>query len=581
VSMDGEEERSRAYVVPSYRAPDDTAWYHFLHGNVPGHQIDFIYRAEVPQGPLTRQHFSHLARLMKYIEPQSNERFAFAIGNLSRDDTQYEPGHGGLALIFGLRIRGTVDHAGRQDPPFAHAVAAIDRSLDYTTVIESAVAFHRHVLGAAESAEWYRAYVERAESDPAGVPAVLEGYVGRFADLPQPAPSALEAAWLTRGAPQPKRIVLVHDDDVSFGEVAVAAARIASVLYCSDIRWTVISNGREDDVPNGVSIRLLSRSEIGPGDAAAMHELSELPNDAAAIASMLFGATPAVTAPARARGWRERFSEMDHASVDEAPGHGVEAPKRRSWEGAPPPRAREKEAEGDAAPVDVDVDVDDVDDSTATVKAPTRPHTPSQRAPAMPASEPPAGDRAAVMEVPIPPAPALPAEVAPVDAGAARAAQPGVTTQPVAVEPAQPVAVEARHAAPAAIAPPRVTPAVEPVMDRGASKRTFWMIVGGFCVVAIVLVALLASQGGPPSNGGPGPTGTAPAPPPPATTPAPVTTIAPEPPAKVTSAPVPVPVPVPTATVTATASASASAAPERPIPIKRPPKADPFGKPLR
>ncbi len=67
---------------------------------------------------------------MKYIEPQAHESFAFAIGNLSRDDTQHEPGHGGLALIFGMRIQGVTDHAGRQDPPFAHGIAAVDRELD-------------------------------------------------------------------------------------------------------------------------------------------------------------------------------------------------------------------------------------------------------------------------------------------------------------------------------------------------------------------------------------------------------------------------------------------------------------------
>src|SRR5688572_9540024 len=98
-------ETGSGYAVPTYRATEDTPWYHFLHGNVPGHQIDFMYRPEVPQGALSRQHFSHLARLMKYIEPQTNAAYAFAIGNLSRDDTQYEPGHGGLALLFGLRIR--------------------------------------------------------------------------------------------------------------------------------------------------------------------------------------------------------------------------------------------------------------------------------------------------------------------------------------------------------------------------------------------------------------------------------------------------------------------------------------------
>src|SRR5690349_10408100 len=157
------------YVVPAYRAPEDTSWYHFLHGNVPGHQIDFMYRAEVPQGPLTRQHFSHLARLMKYIEPQAGAPYAFAIGNLSRDDTQHEPGHGGVALMFGLRIQGITDHAGRQDPPFAHAVAAIDRQLDSSELLAAAGVFHRHVLAVAQSAEWYRSYVRCAAEAPEGM----------------------------------------------------------------------------------------------------------------------------------------------------------------------------------------------------------------------------------------------------------------------------------------------------------------------------------------------------------------------------------------------------------------------------
>src|SRR5687768_5326291 len=99
--MNGQNERGEGYAVPTYSAPAGVGWYHFLHGNVPGHQIDFIYRPEIPQGALSRQHFGHLARLMKYIEPRARCEFAFAIGNLSRDDSQHEPGHGGLAIIFG------------------------------------------------------------------------------------------------------------------------------------------------------------------------------------------------------------------------------------------------------------------------------------------------------------------------------------------------------------------------------------------------------------------------------------------------------------------------------------------------
>ena len=86
----------QAYEVPAYTAPEDTSWFHFLHGNVPHHQIDFIYRPAVPHGKLSQQHFSHLSRLMKYIEPQTYGGYAFCIGNLSRDDIQYEPGHGAL-----------------------------------------------------------------------------------------------------------------------------------------------------------------------------------------------------------------------------------------------------------------------------------------------------------------------------------------------------------------------------------------------------------------------------------------------------------------------------------------------------
>src|SRR5262245_52904781 len=106
MAMDADGQAGPLYVIPRYRAATDVTWYHVLHGNVPDHQIDFMYCPEVPQGLLTPTHFSHLARLMKYIEPQAGASLAFAIGNLSRDDTHHEPGHGALGLIFGMRIDG-------------------------------------------------------------------------------------------------------------------------------------------------------------------------------------------------------------------------------------------------------------------------------------------------------------------------------------------------------------------------------------------------------------------------------------------------------------------------------------------
>lgn len=299
------------YVVPSYQAADDPPWYHFLHGNVPGHQIDFMYRPEVPQGQLTRQHFSHLSRLLKYIEPQESCPYAFCIGNLSRDDTQHEPGHGGLCLIFGLRIQGVTDHAGRQDPPFAHGIAAVDRALDRSEILTAAGVFHRHVLAAAQSADWYRRYVHAATNAPADVASVLAGYVAGFSDLPTLAPSALGLRWTMAGAAPPPRVVIVHENDAPFGLIATCAAKIAAVLYPSDIRWSAISNGREADVPNGVTVRLVAeRNLVAADEARGAYRLEDVPDDPEEIARELFGATPVSAAIAKpdARGWRERYT---------------------------------------------------------------------------------------------------------------------------------------------------------------------------------------------------------------------------------------------------------------------------------
>ena len=47
--------------------------------------------------PYPAPSLAHLARFIKYIEPRQGAACAFAIANLSRDDTQHVPGHGGVA----------------------------------------------------------------------------------------------------------------------------------------------------------------------------------------------------------------------------------------------------------------------------------------------------------------------------------------------------------------------------------------------------------------------------------------------------------------------------------------------------
>lgn len=287
------------YSVPVYQAGPGTAWYHFLHGNVPNHEIDFMYRPVVPQGPLGRTHFGHLARLMRYIEPYPGCEYAFAIGNLSRDDTAHEPGRGGLGILFGFRIRGVTDHAGRRDPPFAHGMAAVDRRMDYSAILSASLTFFQLLFGKGEydnpSSVLYREYVRYALSNPSVLEFVLKAYVADFDGVPSPEKTSLSLRYRA-DKEQPKRIVILHDRDVSFGDIAECAARIAAVLYTSNIRWTTITTGRDVEVPGGLTVRFVPKDTsqgINEDAGYPIVEMEDVPNEEEALAWQLFGAVPA------------------------------------------------------------------------------------------------------------------------------------------------------------------------------------------------------------------------------------------------------------------------------------------------
>lgn len=277
------------YQVPEYKLEANEVWFHFLHGNVPRHEIDFMYRPTVPQPPFTRQHFSHLARLVKYIEPRPTTAYSFAITNLSRDDNQYEPGHGGVAFVFGLRINGVRDHAGRQDPPFCHAAAVVDRHLDASMIYHVAVQFHKKLLPVEESevegSGWYRSqYVPHAEN-PAHLEIILKSYVKDFEDLYVPGPSRQTLRWSVDGATVPRRVTILYPDRVDFPTLAASMARVAEVLIESNVKWTAISNGREQDVPGGLTVRFVPRREAVEASAdEVLLYLEQVPENPAEIA---------------------------------------------------------------------------------------------------------------------------------------------------------------------------------------------------------------------------------------------------------------------------------------------------------
>ncbi|WP_437274977.1 hypothetical protein WME90_27420 [Sorangium sp. So ce375] len=324
------------YEPLRYRADDDAPWYHVLHGNVPEHQIDFMYGPEVPQGALTPTHFSHLARLMKYIEPQTSGAHAFAIGNLSRDDTQHEAGHGAIALIFAFRIGGATDHAGRGHPPFAHGILAIDREVRRASLLEAITSFHRRATGGGEAGSpaeaFYRAYVRAVLERPDGARGEVERYVDAFRDLPRLPRSDLPWAWVA-GA-EPRRIVIVHGDAEPFGSIASVASRLAAVLFRSNIRWTAITTGREADIPGGLSVRLVAERDVAPEDhKGRLLRIEQVPEDEADVARAVFGARPYGVEAPRAVGWRERYAARLAPVPGASAGAACAGPETRAEQG--------------------------------------------------------------------------------------------------------------------------------------------------------------------------------------------------------------------------------------------------------
>ncbi|MEZ4300197.1 MAG: hypothetical protein R3B70_34945 [Polyangiaceae bacterium] len=328
------------YLVPRYREDGDPDFYHVLHGTVPGHQIDFIYCPEVPQGPLTQTHFAHVARLLKYIEPLEKSELAFALGNLSRDDVQHEPGHGGVALIFSLRVLGVEDHAGRAMPPYAHGLVAVDRALDQAVLLDAITAFHRrflHERPGREVGSFYRAYVRAMREDPESVSAFLRAYVSQFDDLPKPGKSTLGWDFVAPDDAPCSRITVVHRDRERFSALASVAATLASVLYRSNVKWTTISSGRGLDIAGGVSVRLIPRSEVPREPDGRVIRLEDLPADEVELAEKLFSARPRASASARRAGWRAR-GPADKRASRPTPEDGPRLPE--STESTPPDAPR-------------------------------------------------------------------------------------------------------------------------------------------------------------------------------------------------------------------------------------------------
>lgn len=137
---------------------------------------------------------------------------------------------------------------------------------------------------------------------------LLKGYLADFEDLYTPPPSGLTFRWSVEGSTPPRRVVIVYPDRADFASIAYCMARIASVLVESDIKWTAISNGREQDVVGGLTVRFVPQREASAeaSDVVLMY-MEQVPESPAEIAAQLFNARDVSVGQASAPrpGWRQ------------------------------------------------------------------------------------------------------------------------------------------------------------------------------------------------------------------------------------------------------------------------------------
>ena len=227
-----------------YTPADDATWCHVLYGHVPGHQMDFIYEPALPaHSALNLQHFARLRPLVKFLEPHPGDDLAFAIGNLSCGDTQHRPGHGGIALTASLRVPDAIDQIGRHRPVFCHSIVAADLALS---------ADFLHKIGARmlqnfrqNGAETYRKYWNTSEEKRTPI---LTQYVSALDDLPLPEQSTQDGEH-ERFEPPPYNRVFVRFGEVGFDAILACASRMAALLYASNLKWTSITTGSEEELP--------------------------------------------------------------------------------------------------------------------------------------------------------------------------------------------------------------------------------------------------------------------------------------------------------------------------------------------
>lgn len=290
-----------AYQAPQYAPGLDAVWYHVLYGHVPGHQLDFIYRPELPHQKLKRQHFSDLQLVIRHLQPTACHSPAFAICNLSAYDTQHVPGHGGLGLVASMRLQEMRDHAGRAAPILAHAALIVDAALTWEYLNHASQKFLSRFCRFGP--DWYCSYYELNQPLEIGSQARFLSY---FAELPRVPDGSVPVRWRSaRSRPNFRQLLIECPEDCSSETICTTASRLAAVLYHSALRWLAISDGQDLAIPglynDNENSAILIRFVYGavnavPAAGAQVMTIDCIPADEDGLAA-LFGLTRVTPTP--------------------------------------------------------------------------------------------------------------------------------------------------------------------------------------------------------------------------------------------------------------------------------------------
>jgi hypothetical protein len=276
---------------------EETIWHHFLYGNPTG---GFIHRPPSRERGLSRQHERQVARILKRLSPRSAFEPAFAIANLTREDSA--GGGGGIVIAVATS---TPDFSGRipnGEMAFCHAIAIVDRYLDAQVIFDALSTLYKAILPD-EDGIWFARTYRRHAKDPAVASALVGSYLSEFDVLlpsPREYPTALR--WTDMRLDGPQRMQIAHALDAPFDALARAAARIAAVLVASDVPWAWISTGRETDARDGLRVHFVPAGEtLAEENGGPITLLEDLPDEDEELAWTFGALGPAKDVPAAPR----------------------------------------------------------------------------------------------------------------------------------------------------------------------------------------------------------------------------------------------------------------------------------------